>query len=58
VAYDIGKETSEGAFQPLPFGYVLANTETVVWSIISSIKLSFTNDAEIFLPYYEEKKKI
>jgi nucleoside phosphorylase len=56
VAYDLGKETSEGGFQPLRSGHVLANTETVVRSAIGNIKLRSPNDAEIFLPYYEEMK--
>ncbi|KAL5601754.1 hypothetical protein FOBRF1_009287 [Fusarium oxysporum] len=38
VAYDLGKETSEG-FQLLRFGQVLANTETVVRSAIGNIKI-------------------
>nr|XP_036582673.1 uncharacterized protein CTRU02_07226 [Colletotrichum truncatum]KAF6791464.1 hypothetical protein CTRU02_07226 [Colletotrichum truncatum] len=56
VAYDLGKETGADGFQPLRFGHVLANTETVVRSAIGSIKLNVPNDAEVFLPYYEAMK--
>ena len=55
VAYDLGKQTSDG-FQPLHFGHVLANSKTVVRSAIGNIKLSWPNDGEVFLPYYEEMK--
>ncbi|RYP24299.1 hypothetical protein DL767_008631 [Monosporascus sp. MG133] len=55
-AYDLGKATGKDGFQPLRFGHVLATTETVVRSAIGSIKLSAPNDAEIFLPHYENMK--
>jgi nucleoside phosphorylase len=56
IAYDLGKETEKDGFQLLRFGYVLANTETVVRAAIGSIKLMSPNDAKIFLPYYETIK--
>jgi hypothetical protein len=49
VAYDLGKE-GDGGFQPLRF---VANTETVVRSAISSIKLRGPDETNIFLPYYK-----
>ncbi|RYP80050.1 hypothetical protein DL770_006409 [Monosporascus sp. CRB-9-2] len=55
-AYDLGKATGKDGFQPLRFGHVLATTETVVRSVIGSIKLSAPSDAEIFLPHYENMK--
>ncbi|KAK1837667.1 TPR domain protein (kinesin light chain), partial [Colletotrichum chrysophilum] len=56
VAYDLGKETGPDGFQLLRFGHVLATTETVVRSAIGSIKLNAPNDADIFLPYYQNVK--
>lgn len=56
IAYDLGKETANDGFQPLRFGHVLANTETVVRSAIGVIKLMAPNDAEAFLPHYERIK--
>ncbi|KAI7760788.1 hypothetical protein LZL87_008000 [Fusarium oxysporum] len=55
VAYDLGKETSEG-FQLLRFGQVLANTETVVRSAIGNIKIRAPDDTDVFLPFYERIK--
>ncbi|KAK8071904.1 hypothetical protein PG996_005252 [Apiospora saccharicola] len=48
VAYKPGKETTEDGFQPLHLGYVLAITETVIRSVIGSIKLYTPNDAPLF----------
>lgn len=56
VAYDLGKERGDNEFQPLRSGHVLAQTETVVRSAIGSIKLNAPDDAEIFLPYYNDFK--
>ncbi|KAI0490594.1 purine and uridine phosphorylase [Xylaria cf. heliscus] len=55
VAYDLGKETIDG-FQPLRLGHVLASTETVIRSAISSIELRARNNAQLFLHYYEAMK--
>ncbi|KAF5710521.1 calcium-independent phospholipase A2 [Fusarium mundagurra] len=55
VAYDLGKETTEG-FQLLRSGQVLANTETVVLSAIGSIKIMAPDDTDIFLPFYDSVK--
>ncbi|KAF4964330.1 hypothetical protein FSARC_7736 [Fusarium sarcochroum] len=55
IAYDLGKETA-GGFQLLRFGLVLANTETVVRSAIGNIKMMTPNDADVFLPFYEDIK--
>lgn len=55
IAYDLGKETND-SLQLLRSGHVLAITETVVRYAIGNIKLSAPNDAEIFLPYYENMK--
>lgn len=55
VAYDLGKETTEG-FQLLRSGQVLANTETVVRSAIGSIKIRAPYDTDIFLPFYDSVK--
>ncbi|KAI8952303.1 hypothetical protein F4801DRAFT_541801 [Xylaria longipes] len=43
-------------FQPLRLGHVLASTETVIRSAISSIKLRARNNTQIFLHYYEAMK--
>lgn len=56
VAYDLGKETAQDGFQLLRFGYILATTEVVVRSAISSIKLEAPNDVDLFLPYYNDIK--
>jgi nucleoside phosphorylase len=55
IAYDLGKETSDG-MKLLHRGYRLATTEAVVRSAIGSIKLSAPNDAEIIQPYYQSIK--
>ncbi len=55
VAYDLAKVTGDG-LQLLQSNHVLVSTETVVRSAISSIKLHAPNDADIFLPYYENMK--
>ncbi|KAF5570874.1 calcium-independent phospholipase A2 [Fusarium pseudoanthophilum] len=55
VAYDLGKETSEG-FQLLRSGRVLANTETVIRSAIGNIKIKAPDDTDTFLPFYESVK--
>ncbi|KAJ1328960.1 adenosylhomocysteine nucleosidase [Microdochium nivale] len=55
IAYELGEETNHG-FQPLQRGRVLAMTETVIRSAISSIKLYAPNDAALFLQYYEAMK--
>ncbi|KAG7435260.1 hypothetical protein Forpi1262_v005277 [Fusarium oxysporum f. sp. raphani] len=55
VAYDLGKETTEG-FQLLRSGQVLANTETVVRSAIGNIKIRAPDDTDVFLPFYERIK--
>ncbi|KAF5633654.1 calcium-independent phospholipase A2 [Fusarium tjaetaba] len=55
VAYDLGKETTEG-FQLLRSGQVLANTETVVRSAIGNIKIRAPDDTDIFLPFYKTIK--
>ncbi|CAH0034532.1 unnamed protein product [Clonostachys rhizophaga] len=55
VAYDLGKETSEG-MKLLQGGHVLAATEPVIRSAIGSIKMNAPNDAEILKPYYESIK--
>ncbi|KAF5558268.1 calcium-independent phospholipase A2 [Fusarium napiforme] len=57
VAYDLGKETSEG-FQLLRSGRVLANTETVIRSAIGNIKLKAPDDTDAFLPFYENIKDL
>lgn len=56
IAYDLGKETTEGGFQLLHGGRVVATTETVIRSAIGSIKIHAPNDAEIFSKYYEAIK--
>ncbi|KAF5678869.1 calcium-independent phospholipase [Fusarium denticulatum] len=58
VAYDLGKETTEG-FQLLRSGEVLASAETVVRSAIGNIKIRAPDDTDVFLPFYKtiEKKK-
>ncbi|KAF5989254.1 calcium-independent phospholipase A2 [Fusarium coicis] len=53
VAYDLGKETSEG-FQLLRSGRVLANTETVIRSAIGNIKIRAPGDTDAFLKFYKE----
>ncbi|KAF5562996.1 nacht wd domain-containing protein [Fusarium phyllophilum] len=55
VAYDLGKETSE-RFQLLRSGRVLANTEMVIRSAISNIKIKAPDDTDVFLPFYESVK--
>ncbi|EWG47495.1 hypothetical protein FVEG_16143 [Fusarium verticillioides 7600] len=55
VAYDLGKETSEG-FQLLRSGRVLANTETVIRSAIGNIKIKAPDDTDTFLPFYDSVK--
>ncbi|KAF4415744.1 calcium-independent phospholipase A2 [Fusarium acutatum] len=55
VAYDLGKETTEG-FELLRSGQVLANTETVVRSAIGSIKIMAPDDTDIFLSFYDSIK--
>ncbi|KAF4340708.1 nacht and wd domain protein [Fusarium beomiforme] len=55
VAYDLGKETSDG-FQLLRFGQILENTETVVRSAIGNIKLMAPHEIDIFLQFYESIK--
>ncbi|KAK6218404.1 pfs domain-containing protein [Colletotrichum tabaci] len=56
VAYDLGKETGAEGFQPLRFGHVLAETETVVRSAIGSIKLRAPHDADALLEHYDGMK--
>ncbi|SCN97641.1 related to calcium-independent phospholipase A2 [Fusarium fujikuroi] len=56
LAYDLGKETSEG-FQLLKSGRVLANTETVIRSAIGNIKIRAPDDTDAFLPFYESIKE-
>lgn len=56
VAYDLGKETGAAGFQPLRLGHVLADTETIVRSAIGKIRLAAPNDADAFIPYYDEIK--
>jgi nucleoside phosphorylase len=56
IAYDLGKETGQAGFQLLLSGHVLARTETVVRSAISSIRLSAPNDEVVIFPYYENMK--
>ncbi|ATY67161.1 NB-ARC and ankyrin domain [Cordyceps militaris] len=56
VAYDLGKETEAHGFQPLHGGRILCATETVVRSAIGCIKLEAPNDADLFLPFYENIK--
>lgn len=56
VAYDLGKETGEDGFQLLRGGHVLDMTETVVRSAIGSIRLQAPDDAQLFLPFYEQIK--
>ncbi|KAK1846104.1 pfs domain-containing protein [Colletotrichum chrysophilum] len=56
VAYDLGKETGAAGFQPLRLGHVLTHTATIVRSAIGKIRLTAPNDAEVFLPYYDEIK--
>jgi hypothetical protein len=56
IAYDLGKETGKDGFQLLRFRHMLANTETVVRSAVSSIKLKAPNDAKAIFPYYEWMK--
>jgi hypothetical protein len=56
VAYDLGKETGPDGFQPLCFGRVLIPTETIVRSAIGNIRLNAPNEAEAFLPYYNNIK--
>jgi hypothetical protein len=53
IAYNLGKETTNNSFQPLRFGYVLANTKMVVRLAIGSIKLRAPNNAATFLLYYK-----
>jgi hypothetical protein len=56
IAYDLGKETGCDGFQLLHCGHALANTETIVRSAISSIKLQAPDDAKVLLPHYEDVK--
>ncbi|KAG5766876.1 hypothetical protein H9Q72_005040 [Fusarium xylarioides] len=55
IAYDLGKETSEG-FQLLRSGRVLANTEMVIRSAIGNIKIKAPGDTDVFLPFYDSVK--
>ncbi|KAF4494545.1 calcium-independent phospholipase A2 [Fusarium agapanthi] len=55
VAYDLGKETSEG-FQLLKSRRVLENTETVIRSAIGNIKIKAPDDTDAFIPFYERVK--
>lgn len=52
VAYDLGKDTGDDGFQPLRLGHVLAQTETIVRSAISKIRLNASNDSGSYLLYY------
>ncbi|KAF2993725.1 hypothetical protein E8E14_001575 [Neopestalotiopsis sp. 37M] len=56
VAYDLGKETSDG-FRPLHYGHALAMTEPIVRSAIGSIKIEAPNEAPLFLPFFEGMKE-
>ncbi|KAJ5520907.1 nacht and wd domain protein [Penicillium fimorum] len=53
TAYDLGKETGASGFQLLRDGHILANTETVVRSVIQNIKLMAPRDVDIFQSHYE-----
>ncbi|KAF2233726.1 hypothetical protein EV356DRAFT_559789 [Viridothelium virens] len=53
IAYDLGKETEHDGFQLLRSGHVLAKTDVVVRSAITSIKLRAPDDTQMFLRYYE-----
>ncbi|KAH8800681.1 armadillo-type protein [Xylogone sp. PMI_703] len=56
IAYSLGKETGEDGFQLLLSGDVLARTEAIVRSAISSIKLLAPNDADVIIQYYKNMK--
>lgn len=56
VAYELGKETAKDGFQLLRLGHALAQTEKLIRSAIGSIRLNEPDEAEIFLPYYEQLK--
>ncbi|KAI0110882.1 purine and uridine phosphorylase [Nemania sp. FL0031] len=56
VSYDLGKQTANDGFQPLRLGHVLASTEPVIRSAISSIKLRTRKNTHKFLQYYEAIK--
>lgn len=57
VAYDLGRETTNDGIQLLRLGHVLASTEPVIRSAISSIKLRTFNSTQRFLQYYEAIKQ-
>ncbi|KAJ3496979.1 hypothetical protein NLG97_g2256 [Lecanicillium saksenae] len=54
IPYGLGKEAGGDGFQLLRFGHTLVPTERVIRSAIGSIKINAPDDAEIFLPYYEQ----
>ncbi|KAI6348152.1 hypothetical protein MCOR25_010837, partial [Pyricularia grisea] len=56
VAYDLGKETTDGGFQPLPRGQVMATIETIIRSAIGSIMQDAPDDAKLCLKFYEAIK--
>ncbi|KAI0830393.1 purine and uridine phosphorylase [Hypoxylon sp. FL0890] len=56
VAYDLGKDTGKNELELLRQGYILAQTETVVRSAISSIKLESPDENKLFQEYYEAIK--
>ncbi len=53
IAYDLGKETGSNGFQLLQCGRVLANTETVLRSVIGKIKRMAPDDAEAFMSTFK-----
>lgn len=56
VAYDLGRDKGGDTLQLLRQGNILAQTAQVVRSAIGSIKLQSPNEAELFLPFYENMK--
>ncbi|KAI9687674.1 MAG: hypothetical protein M1820_010405 [Bogoriella megaspora] len=56
VAYGLGKETGSDGFQQLRGGHPLAETEVIVRSAYTHIRLAGTNEADTFLQYYDQIK--
>ncbi|KAI1207641.1 purine and uridine phosphorylase [Annulohypoxylon truncatum] len=56
VAYDLGKETPVDGFKLLQSGHILATTEPIVGSAISSLKWFAPNESHHFSRYYEAIK--